>query len=230
MVLAGGLGLRVGADRPKQLLDLGGRTVLRRSLDAFVDHPDVDRVVLVVPRDRDDDLSASVPGGVVVTEGGAERSDSTRAGLSAAVVAGAADDDRVLVHDAARPLVAAETISAVVEALDAHDVVALLVPTPDTIVRLDPSTGLPGPPIPRDELRRHQTPQGFTLGVLERAHREARRDASLVVTDDCTLVTTLVPEASVGVVDGDPRNLKITDPSDLLVARALLAAEDDTPR
>lgn len=230
MVLAGGLGLRVGADRPKQLLELGGRTVLERSVAAFVDHPRVDAVVLVCPPGRREEMAALVPQDVTTVEGGAERSDSTRAGLTAAVVAGAGDDDRVLVHDAARPLVAAETISAVVEALDAHDVVALLVPTPDTIVRLDPSTGLPGPPIPRDELRRHQTPQGFTLGVLERAHREARRDASLVVTDDCTLVTTLVPEASVGVVDGDPRNLKITDPSDLLVARALLAAEDDTPR
>ena len=227
MVLAGGLGLRFGADRPKQLLELGGRTVLERSVAAFVGHPRIDAVVLVCPPGRRDELSALVPVAVTTVEGGAERSDSTRAGLAAAVADGAASGDRVLVHDAARPLVAAETISAVVEALDRHDVVALLVPTPDTIVRLDPTTGLPGPPIPRAELRRHQTPQGFRLGVLEQAHRAAGRDPGLVVTDDCTLVTTLVPDVSVGVVEGDPRNLKITDPSDLLVARALLSADDD---
>lgn len=227
MVLAGGLGRRVGADRPKQLLELGGRTVLERSVAAFLDHPRVDAVVLVCPPGRRDEMAALVPKDVTTIEGGAERSDSTRAGLAAAVAAGAMADDRVLVHDAARPLVAAGTISAVVEELEVHDVVALLVPTPDTIVRLDPATGLPGPPIPRAELRRHQTPQGFTLGVLEHAHREARRDPGVVVTDDCTLVTTIVPDVSVGVVDGDPRNLKITDPSDLVVARALLAAEEE---
>jgi 2-C-methyl-D-erythritol 4-phosphate cytidylyltransferase len=224
IVLAGGLGLRVGADRPKQLLDLDGRSVLQRSLAVFVEHRDVDDVVLVVPTAWRAEVLRHAGEGVHVVDGGAERHDSTRAGLAAVRAAGAADHDLVLVHDAARPLVSPRIVADVVAALDRHDVVAVLVPTPDTIVQVDPGTGLPTAPLPRATLRRHQTPQGFAVGVLDEAHRRAAGDASVLVTDDCTLVSAMVPEAGVGVVEGDPANLKITDATDLVVARALLAA------
>ncbi|WP_375000316.1 2-C-methyl-D-erythritol 4-phosphate cytidylyltransferase [Aeromicrobium sp. CTD01-1L150] len=225
VVLAGGVGLRVGADRPKQLLDLAGRTVLERSLAAFVDHALVDDVVLVVPATHRAAVAGVAGDHVLVIEGGAERSDSTRAAVRALREAGAGDGDRVLVHDAARPLVSGRIISDVVQSLRAHDAVALLVPTPDTIVQVDPVTGLPGEPLPRAELRRHQTPQGFGLGVLEEAHRAAADDREFAATDDVTLVQRHVPQARVGVVEGEARNLKITDATDLAVARALVAED-----
>lgn len=224
VVLAGGLGLRVGADRPKQLLDLGGRSVLQRSLAVFLEHPAVDHVVLVVPSAWRAEVLAHVGPALTVVDGGRERHDSTRAALAAVRAAGAADTDRVLVHDAARPLVTARIVSDVVASLDTHDVVAVLVPTSDTIVQVDPDTGLPSTPLPRATLRRHQTPQGFAVGVLDEGHRRALLDPDLVVTDDCTLVSTLLPDVSVGVVEGDPANLKITDATDLVVAQALLVA------
>jgi 2-C-methyl-D-erythritol 4-phosphate cytidylyltransferase len=224
IVLAGGLGLRVGADRPKQLLDLAGRSVLQRSVAALRDHPAVDDVVLVAPAAWRAAVEEHVGPGLRVVDGGRERHDSTRAGLAALLEAGASAGDRVLVHDAARPLVSARIVADVVRALDEHDVVAVLVPTPDTIVQVDPTTGLPTAPLPRATLRRHQTPQGFTVGVLDEAHRRASADPAVQVTDDCTLAIALVPDVRVGVVEGDPENLKITDATDLVVARALLAA------
>ncbi len=231
MVLAGGLGVRMGADRPKQLLDLHGRTILERSLHAFTSHPLVDDVVLVVPAAwREamvaDGVETAGSGSVRVVVGGAERRDSTRAGVEAVVAAGGAADDRVLVHDAARPLVSGRIIGDVVTALEDHDVVALLLSTPDTIVRVDPETGLPGEPLPRAELRRHQTPQGFRLGTLEQAHRRAADRPELVVTDDCTLAMHVLEDVRVGVVEGESRNLKITDADDLVVARALLEGSE----
>lgn len=226
IVLAGGLGLRVGADRPKQLLDLAGRSVLQRSVSAFADHPDVDAVVLVVPAAWREAVLDHVDAPAHVVDGGRERHDSTRAGLAAVQAAGGLPGDRVLVHDAARPLVDARIVGDVVRALDEHDVVAVLVATPDTIVQVDPGTGLPTAALARDTLRRHQTPQGFRVGVLDEAHRRAAADPTVRVTDDVTLAMAMLPRADVGVVEGDARNLKITDATDLVVAAALLAADD----
>ncbi|MGJ9411298.1 2-C-methyl-D-erythritol 4-phosphate cytidylyltransferase [Aeromicrobium sp. CF4.19] len=224
-VLAGGFGRRVGSDRPKQLLDLGGLTVVERSVAAFHGHGLIDGVVLVVPSSHRDEVASLVPDTVRVVEGGAERSDSTRAAVRALLEQGADPTDGILVHDAARPLVSERIITDCVRALETHDVVATLVTTPDTIVRIDPATGAPGEPLPRAALRRHQTPQGFRLGVLDEAHRSASQDGSLAATDDCTLVMYALPQVSVGVVAGDHRNLKITDATDLVVARALLEAD-----
>ncbi len=230
VILAGGAGRRLGSTVPKQLLPLDDRTVLEHSVSAFAQHPAIDRVVVVAPVDHLDAVAALVAGQADLVAGGAERTDSTRAGLDAIATLGGSDDDLVLVHDAARPLVPARVVTDVVEALGDHAAVATVVETADTIVRVDPDVGDIVEVLPRHELRRHQTPQGFRLGVLAAAHRaareQARTDGVVVVTDDCSLVQRHRPDLSVAVVAGDAANLKITDTTDLVVARALLAARE----
>jgi 2-C-methyl-D-erythritol 4-phosphate cytidylyltransferase len=199
IVVAAGSGRRFGA--AKQYEPLAGRRVLDWSLAAA--RAAADGVVLVVPPDRagDDEPLADA-----VVPGTATRSGSVRAGLAAVPDAAGV----VVVHDGARPLADAATFAAVVAAVRAGADAALPgLPVSDTL------RARTGGLIDRDELVAVQTPQAFRAAALRRAHAGGAE-----ATDDATLV-----EASGGkvvVVDGSPTNVKITHPTDLVVAEALL--------
>jgi 2-C-methyl-D-erythritol 4-phosphate cytidylyltransferase len=207
IVVAAGSGSRFGDTVPKQFLDLAGIRLIDRALAAA--GTACDGVVAVVPADH----TVAMPAGVVTVAGGPSRSASVRAGLAAVP----ADADIVVVHDAARPLAGAELFRRVVAAVRAGaDGAVPGVPVPDTIKRVDASGGRVVETLDRPALRAIQTPQAFSAAVLRRAHQRGG-DA----TDDAALVEAL--GATVVVVDGDPANLKITGPEDLLRAEALLA-------
>lgn len=197
IVVAGGRGARFG-DR-KQYLHLGGRRVLDWSLAAAADHSD--GVVLVVPADLVHEPEAAD----AVVAGGRTRSASVRAGLAAVP----ADAELILVHDAARPIPVPEVWERVLGALAAGaDAVVPAVPVTDTLRSLD------GGPVDRERIVAVQTPQGFRAPLLRAAHRsepEGTDDASLVEAEGGRVV----------LVDGDPRNLKITAPVDLELAELL---------
>jgi 2-C-methyl-D-erythritol 4-phosphate cytidylyltransferase len=197
IVVAGGSGARFG--QRKQYLPLAGRRVLDWSLEAA---GAVGPIVLVVPADCADEVE---PLAAHVVVGGETRSASVRAGL--AVVP--ADVEVVVVHDAARPLAGAEVWQRVLAAVaDGADGAVPVVPVTDTLREVGGGT------VDRSRLVAVQTPQAFRAASLRAAH-EGDPDG----TDDASLV-----EASGGkvvVVDGDPGNLKITTPTDLLVAEAL---------
>jgi 2-C-methyl-D-erythritol 4-phosphate cytidylyltransferase len=198
IVVAGGGGLRFGG--PKQFEDLLGRRVLDWSVAAARDA--CDGVVVVVPADR-------VTDGTVA--GGPTRSASVRAGLAAVP----ADAEIVVVHDAARPLAGADLFERTVAAVrGGADAAIPGVPVTDTVKQVE--DGRVVATVDRSRLVAVQTPQAFRAAVLRRAHA-GDPDA----TDDASLVEAL--GGRVVVVDGDPRNLKLTSPDDLLVARALLA-------
>lgn len=227
-VLAGGVGSRMAAPSPKQLLPLDGRPIIEHSVAAFEACPDVDEIlVLMVDThvSRVEDLVAGA-GFTKVTRvlpGGATRTETSNAALEA--MSGASDGDLALLHDAARPLVRPVTISACVEALDEAGAVGVAVPAGDTVVRAAPGrTG--GEAIadvpPRAELRRMQTPQGFRLGVARRAYGLAMADPDLVATDDCGVVLRYLPGEEVRIVPGDESNIKVTNPGDVEVAETLL--------
>ena len=156
------------------------------------------------------------PGGrprIIVTAGGATRSDSVRAGIAAIPE----DAQVIVVHDAARPLATPELFAAVTTAVaGGADGAVPAVPVTDTIRHTD------GGPLDRSRLRAVQTPQAFRAGALRRAHEGAPE-----ATDDATLVESA--GGSVRLVAGEPDNLKITAPGDLHVAEALLAARGATP-
>jgi len=220
VVLGGGTGQRLGTAVPKQLLTLAGKSLLEHCVAAFCAAPDIDEVLVVMAAGYVDQVKAMLSGYrkvSAVLAGGAARSDSTRAALAAL---GSAAECGVLFHDAARPLVDQRIIAACVAALAEHGAVGTAVPTADTIVVV--SAGVMTEIPPRERLWRCQTPQAFRLSVIRRAHELAAADPDYAPTDDCGVVLRYLPEVPVHIVEGSERNLKVTYPADLAIARALL--------
>ena len=215
VLLAGGQGTRAGFGRPKQLAMLGGRPVLRWSLDAFAAHPAVASGVLVA---NDDVVTAigGLPDAWISADPGAERQQSV--GNALAALAGWGDDALVLVHDAARPGVTAEVIDRLLAALGDAEAGIPTLPVPDTLV--EQAAHLAGDVVDRSALARVQTPQAFRLGTLRRAHAEAVEAAA---TDDAQLVRRL--GLPVAAVDGDARLHKLTYAEDMAILNGLLGID-----
>ncbi|MCD2262856.1 2-C-methyl-D-erythritol 4-phosphate cytidylyltransferase [Dietzia aurantiaca] len=223
VVPAAGSGVRLGAGIPKAFVELGGRTMLERSVAGLLASGVVDDVVAVVPDDRVDEaeslLSPLRVGRhvVVVTTGGAERTDSVRNGLAALTTAhDAATDaavyDVLLVHDAARCLTPAGSIRRVVEAVRAGEAAVVpVLPVVDTVKQVDAAGHVVGTP-DRAALRAVQTPQGFAPDVLLAAY-DAAGD---VATDDAGLAERL--GRRVATVHGAALAFKITTADDRALA------------
>ncbi|WP_344391192.1 2-C-methyl-D-erythritol 4-phosphate cytidylyltransferase [Dietzia cercidiphylli] len=218
VVPAAGSGLRLGAGVPKAFVEVSGRTMLERAVAGLLASGAVDDVVVVVPDDRvaeSEALLAPLRTGdhlVVVTTGGAQRTDSVRNGLAALTAglprSGTSVHDVVLVHDAARCLTPAGPIVRVVEAVRSGEVAVVpVLPVVDTVKEVDAAGYVVGTP-DRAALRAVQTPQGFAPDVLLAAY-DAAGD---VATDDAGLVERL--GGTVATVDGDPLAFKITTASD----------------
>jgi 2-C-methyl-D-erythritol 4-phosphate cytidylyltransferase len=224
VVLAGGSGQRFGTSLPKQLLPLAGRALIEHSVGAFDQAPGVDSVLVVMVADHAESTrEALMTGGyhklAGVVAGGATRVESTRCAIAEL----GEDECDVLFHDAARPLIDQPTIAGCVAALRHYRAVGVGVPSSDTIAIVSDScmTGMP----PRHSLVRCQTPQGFRLSVIRRAHELAAADPAfgdLPATDDCGIVLRYLPEVEVHIVQGSERNIKITYPRDLKIAELLL--------
>ncbi|HEY6312485.1 MAG TPA: 2-C-methyl-D-erythritol 4-phosphate cytidylyltransferase [Streptosporangiaceae bacterium] len=230
VVLGGGTGQRLGAAMPKQLLTLGGRTLIEHCVAAFERAPGVDEILVVMARGYTGQVRAMLADGgyrkvTAVIEGGVTRPDSTRAALAAVAAAATAGGDPadcgVLLHDAARPFVDQRIIADCVASLSLHEAAGVAVPTSDTIVVAD--RGVMHSMPRRETLFRCQTPQCFRLSVITRAHELAAADPDFAPTDDCGVVLRYLPGVEVRIVAGSERNIKITYPQDLIVAEALLA-------
>jgi 2-C-methyl-D-erythritol 4-phosphate cytidylyltransferase len=212
VVPAAGSGQRLAAGAPKAFVDLGGRPMLAHALTGLRESGVVDSVVICVPSDRVAEAKVAFGAQAVIVAGGADRSESVRAGLAAA-----GDAEFVLVHDAARALTPPALIVRVVRALqDGHAAVVPALPLTDTIKAVDANGAVLGTP-ERAGLRAVQTPQGFRADVLRRAYERA---AGGQFTDDASMVEHI--GGQVQTVDGDPLAFKITTPNDLLLAEALL--------
>jgi len=230
VVLAGGAGLRLGGAVPKQFQLLAGRTLLEHCVAAFDAAPGIDEVVVVVPEDLIAETGRIIGGqyGKVrhIIAGGRTRPESTRRAIDLLSQADPAQDCNVLFHDAARPLVDQRIIADCVAGLARCEALGVVLPTSDTIVEVAEGvmTAMP----PRESLGRCQTPQGFRLSVIRRAHELAAADpdaASFSATDDCGVVLRYLPQVPVHTVAGSERNIKITYPGDLALAEAALAEQ-----
>jgi 2-C-methyl-D-erythritol 4-phosphate cytidylyltransferase len=219
VVVAAGRGSRLGRETPKQYQPIGGVPMVLRAVRPFVTHPDVAQVALVLPLADAEHPPAFLRGvagaGLMVVAGGAERADSVAAGLRAL----GPDCTVVLVHDAARPFVERAVIDAVIAYARAGEGAIAAVRVTDTLKQAAPDDPTQvARTVPRDELWRAQTPQGFPRAVLERAHAAAREAGS--ATDDASLVErTGVP---VRLVPDSPRNMKVTTSEDLALAELLV--------
>lgn len=232
VVPAAGSGVRLGAGIPKAFVSLDGKTMLERSVAGLLDSGVVDDVVAVVPADRVSEAQELLAplereGHVVVTTGGAERTDSVRRGLAAlGAGAGSGTDvdhtphhDVVLVHDAARCLTPAAPIRRVVAAVRSGQVAVIpVLPVVDTVKQVDDDGYVTATP-ERSALRAVQTPQGFDPGTLLAAY-DAGGD---VATDDAGLVERL--GRRVATVEGDPLAFKVTTADDRVLAEFRLASE-----
>jgi 2-C-methyl-D-erythritol 4-phosphate cytidylyltransferase/2-C-methyl-D-erythritol 2,4-cyclodiphosphate synthase len=218
IIAAAGLGRRLGASVPKQLLDVDGRTILERSVGAFTSHPRVTEVVVALPAD----LAAAPPAWlkeVTVVAGGERRQDSVANAFDAV----GPHAEIVLVHDAARPFVSPELISRMIDAAASHGAAIAAVPATDTVkrVKTDGASAVIVETIPRDAIYLAQTPQGFRRDVLAAAVSLGR--GGTPATDEAALAERAGHR--VHVVNGDPANVKITTTGDLEAARRRSSAQ-----
>ncbi|MFI6791857.1 SDR family oxidoreductase [Nonomuraea sp. NPDC050383] len=229
VVLAGGVGQRMGLGRPKQLATIAGRTILEHTIALFDGSPDIDEVVVLMTPGLADEARELVGRAGFrkvsqVVEGGASRTESTWRALQAI----GTEECDVLLHDAVRPLLEPRIITDCVRALRTHRAVEVAIPSSDTIFTVDP--GPAGETIAevldRSRLRRAQTPQCFRLSVIREAYERALADpdfGSRPATDDCGVVLRYLPDVPIHIVPGSERNLKITHPVDARIAAGLLA-------
>ena len=218
IVPAAGSGSRFGAGKPKQYLDLLGRPLIFHTLKALTACPDIERVWVVLapddpwwPRYDWSELGAKLE---TVRCGGATRAESVTNGLQAAAMV-AADDDWVLVHDAARPCISAAMLDALFADLAQDPVGGILaVPVADTLKRADTEQRVAATE-PRDGLWQAQTPQMFRYGLLRKV-----LEGNSTVTDEAGAVEAagLQPR----LVRADSTNLKVTFPADLRLAEYIL--------
>ena len=217
LVLAGGSGSRFGGETPKQYLSLGGRSVLRRSAEAFLRHPAVDHVRVVI-RPEDRPLYDAAFAGLDLpppASGGATRQDSARLGLESLA---SLSPERVLIHDGARPFVGAGLIDRALAALDRVPAAVPALPLSDTIKRAAADGASVAATIDRSGLWRAQTPQAFRYADILGAHRAA---AGAALTDDAMVAEHA--GLSVALVMGSEDNVKITSREDLARAERTLA-------
>jgi len=220
VVLAGGVGSRVGLSVPKQLLKIAGKPIIEHTLAVLQSSPEVDEILVLMTPDYIGDVRRIVDAGgytkvVDIRAGGATRNESTKLALAAIEH----DEAHVLFHDAVRPLLSKRIIRECVNALHRYDAVDVAIASADTIIEVaaDEIVSIPD----RSRLRRGQTPQGFKLSTIRRAYEIADSDPDFRATDDCGVVLRYLPDVHIYVVEGSEQNIKVTDPVDLFIADKL---------
>lgn len=228
VILAGGIGSRVGGETPKQLLPLAdGRSILEHSIDAFETSPCIDEIAVVMHPEWMEDakricesngwhkLSQIIPGGK-------ERWESSYNAIKAFCSPSLVGRDEVglLLHDAARPFVSQRIIADVCKALETHEAVTVAVPVTDTLYKVQgdkgQSTKVVEAVVSRADYMRAQTPQAFHLDVIAAAFEDAIQKGYIrSVTDDVAVLKAYKPEIPVCIVSGDEQNRKITYKEDL---------------
>lgn len=231
IIVAGGKGLRMGGELPKQFIPIEGRPVLMRTLDTFHACDSSIQIILVLPRDHQEywrELCAlysfTVPHRIA--DGGATRFHSVQSGLALVD----APEALVAVHDGVRPFVNHEVISRCYADAEAHGAVVPVIPVVETVRQLIREEEAEGEArhlevivnsrsvtVDRNAYRLVQTPQTFRATLLRRAYKQPYTDA---FTDDASVVEAL--GEAVTLVDGNRENIKLTTPFDLIVAKALI--------
>ncbi|MBI6910077.1 2-C-methyl-D-erythritol 4-phosphate cytidylyltransferase [Pseudomonas palleroniana] len=214
VIPAAGVGARMAADRPKQYLQLGGRTILEHSLGCFLDHPSLKGLVVSLASDDPywPELACAGDARIHRADGGSERSGSVLNALLQLNALGASDDDWVLVHDAARPNLSRDDLDKLLSELADDPVGGLLaVPARDTLKRVD-KYGRVMETVDRSLIWQAYTPQMFRLGALHRALADSLV-ADAVITDEASAMewSGQAPR----LIEGRSDNIKVTRPEDL---------------
>ncbi len=217
IIVAAGSGQRFSSDIPKQFVEIGGKPIILHSIERFADCENVSEIIVVLSSDEVDRFSERLNSNLVekvakIVAGGSTRAESVLAGLNAA-------DPRteiVAVHDGARPMITDDEIKRVIDAAAESGAACLTAPVTDTIKIVE--DGWITHTVDRRMLRRAMTPQAFKYSILREAFEGV--DLTDQVTDECYLVEKL--GYRIASVPGGTRNIKITHPEDLELAKAFL--------
>ena len=217
VIVAGGSGLRVGGEIPKQYQLIGGKPVIWWTLKAFLEHPAISFVQCVIGAGHEAMFKAATQGlGLIAAvNGGSTRQESCRIGVEACV---SAKPTKVLVHDAARPFISPELISEVIAELEHANAVIPGLPVADTM-KFAPG-GVITKTVDRSAMWFVQTPQGFSFPKILDAHRKAAREEQNGLTDDAAVAEFAGME--VRIVSGEQRNKKLTTKADVEAANVEL--------
>lgn len=216
IIVAGGKGLRMGGDIPKQFLPIHGKPILMRTIEQFHKYNDNLNIILVLPSSQHDywyqlcsKYGFDIP--YDIADGGNTRFDSVKNGLNLIPDTGFGI---VGVHDGVRPFVSLDVIERCYKSAHINDAVIPVIPVFETVRHL---IGKTNETVSRSEYRLVQTPQTFNIQLLKKAYKQAFCDA---FTDDASVVEHL--GGKITLVDGNRENIKITTPFDLTIAEALL--------
>lgn len=220
ILVAGGQGLRMGGDVPKQFLPLDGRPVLMHTIDRFREvFPDM-HIIVVLPQGQHDywhDLCRRhhLEGGFLTAPGGDTRFHSVLNGLNA--IPADVSEGLVGVHDGVRPFVSRDTLRRCYEEAVRSGTAVPVVPVVETLRHVSPDGE--SMTVPRSDYRLVQTPQVFSLSLLRRAYRQPYAPQ---FTDDASVVEALGERIT--LVEGNRENIKLTTPADLLLAKGIMEA------
>ncbi|MCK4836003.1 MAG: 2-C-methyl-D-erythritol 4-phosphate cytidylyltransferase [Candidatus Aminicenantes bacterium] len=220
IILAGGTGCRFGEKYPKQFFRIFGKTLLEHSIHRFDIHPSIEGIIVVVHPEYEGKALEILNKNRFkkierIMAGGRTRQESSYIG----VMSVEKEYENVLIHDAVRPLVSSEMIDNLITELNTHPAVIPAILMTDTVVEVNSDSRVTGIP-ERQVLRMVQTPQAFRFELLKTAHKLARENRINNAVDDCSLIIRF-NLADVFVIEGSDRNLKITSPVDLEIARKI---------
>jgi len=230
VVLAGGVGARLGLSVPKQMVKVAGKTILEHTVSVFENSNEIDEIIVMITQGWSEHaatvLGSKFPKVSQILEGGTTRNETTRKVLEVIPEI----ESKLLLHDAVRPLLDEHVLQACVDELESHSAVDVVIPSADTIVNVDDEGFILSIP-DRSRLRRGQTPQAFKLSTLRDAYALAMEDPYFSATDDCGVVLKYRPDIPIKTVFGTEQNIKITHPVDLFIADKLFQlASQSSPR
>ena len=234
VVLAGGVGSRLGLDRPKQFMKVAGKTVLEHTVEGFQRHSQIDEICIVMHANYIHEAETMVLKNhwtkvKKVLNGGQERYESSLAAIDAYKKQAQNENINLIFHDAVRTLVSGQIISNVIEALNTYDAVDVAIPAVDTVIKLDNSKQYIEQIPNRNYLNRGQTPQAFKYDVIAKAYQLALQDKNMQTTDDCGIVRKYLPDIKVFFFFFEEQNIKLTYPEDVYVLEKLFQIKGTKP-
>ena len=212
VIVAGGRGIRLGLDLPKQFHDLCGQEIISYSVETFLNHSEIHEVIIVTSYEWVDHVTKNYPKCIIV-EGGIRRQDSSLNGVLATNI----KSENILIHDAARPFVTAGVISDCLMSLEKAHVSAPIMDSTNSLIELnDKQVSF----IDRNHIKTVQTPQCFKRALILEV-----LNSSIDGTDEVGMLLKYNPKKKIDFVKGDSSNFKITSPTDLIIASSLLEAK-----
>ena len=227
LIIAGGRGMRMGQEIPKQFLTVNDKPVIAYTMEAFQKHPDIDAIAVVCVEGWDSILSAYARQyGITklkhIIPGGENGQGSIRNGVYE-LEKHYAPTDLVLIHDAIRPMVSQSIISGCIATAREHGSAIVTIPCQEAMLETDDQISTTSS-YPREKLKRTQTPQGFPIGVIAQAHRRALEQGITNSVASCTMMVELGEK--IYFCAGSEKNIKLTTPDDMEIFKALLSLRD----